>query len=108
MTEKKQPFGDPLAMAAQTGVLGRRRITSSEDPGAAVGEGVAQKPPEPIQVPAQVASADKTPDRRKKTILMTPSRARWLKIQSADENRDMSAIAEDAFALYERFYKSQQ
>lgn len=102
MMEKKQAFANPLDLAAQTGVLGRRKITSSEEPGVAVGE----ISPESTQVSTPAPrSLEETPEKKKKTILMTPERARWLKRQSADEDRDMSAIAEDAFALYEKLHQ---
>lgn len=107
MADNKQKIGDPLQEAAQTGVLGGRRPigTRQDAPSqpAAPAEPVAPAPQ------PQVASENKTtkrgkPERKKKTILFLPGRAKWLDIQAATEGREQSEIVNDALELYEKLH----
>ncbi|MGH2479449.1 MAG: hypothetical protein ACRDHW_07335 [Ktedonobacteraceae bacterium] len=109
-SSKKQAIGDPLADAAQTGMLGARRpITSRQEPETPAP--VAQEPAAPqSQAPASTVETGKNTtrkvkrEREKKTILFEPQRAKWLEIQAATERREMSDIVGEALALYERLY----
>jgi len=38
----------------------------------------------------------------KRTILFTPERAKWLKVRAAMAEKEMSAIVEEALALWEK------
>ncbi len=77
-------IGDPLANAAQSGVLGRRPSLTTK--------------------PIEQAPEKKDEARVKKTLLFSPQRAKWLKIRAAQEERDMSDIAEDALAMYQQLH----
>ena len=52
--------------------------------------------------------ADKQPGRVKRTFMLTPERAKWLKIQAAEEDRDMSDIVEEALATYKQLHPRKQ
>ncbi len=41
-------------------------------------------------------------ERVKRTILFTPERAKWLKVRAAMAEKEMSAIVEEALALWEK------
>ncbi len=81
MTDK---IGDPLAEAAQSGVLGRRPITSMQPP---QGDQVKQEP-----------------QRVKRTLMFSPALAKWLKVQAAQEEREMSEIVADALETYKQLH----
>lgn len=42
----------------------------------------------------------KGPERVQRTIYLSPALAKWVKIRAAVEEREISALAEDAFLLY--------
>ncbi|MEO9029412.1 MAG: hypothetical protein ABI413_11430 [Ktedonobacteraceae bacterium] len=115
-SSKKQTIGDPLAEAAQSGMLGGRRpITSRQEPETppSAPAPVALEPTVQTQQPQAGVSTLETGksatrrtkrEREKKTILFEPQRAKWLEIQAATERREMSDIVSEALALYERLY----
>ncbi len=89
MTDK---IGDPLAEAAQSGVLGRRPITSMQ-------------PPQPAtRVQPQGDQVKQEPQRVKRTLMFSPALAKWLKIQAAQEGREMSEIVADALETYKQLH----
>ena len=110
---KKQQIGDPLQEAAQTGVLGARRPigTRQEAPStpapAAASEPVAPTQPQAVTEDRTVTKKSK-PERRKKTILFLPERAKWLDIQAATEGREQSEIVNDALELYEKLHAKER
>lgn len=86
-------IGNPLEQAAQSGMLGQRRpLMSSLNQER---QGVAEHTPQ---------SDKEKPKRVQKTLLFTPSRAKWLKVTAAQEGREMSDIVEEALATYEKMH----
>jgi hypothetical protein len=113
MTEsKKQQIGDPLQEAAQTGVLGARRPIGTRQEAPSTPAPAA--PPEPVAPTQPQAAIEEKftkkgkPERRKKTILFLPERARWLDIQAATEGREQSEIVNDALELYEKLHAKER
>ncbi len=51
---------------------------------------------------------DKKIERVKRTFMLTPDRATWLKVQAALERREMSDIVEEALATYEQRHPRKQ
>ncbi len=99
-----QKIGNPLTDAAQSGVLGgpRRPLGMKQDTPVA---------PAAESYPEQAVSKQQARDmkeevleqeRVKRTILFTPQRAKWLKIRAAMAEKEMSAIVEEALALWEK------
>jgi hypothetical protein len=85
-------IGDPLAEAAQSGVLGRRPISSMQ-------------PPQPAtKVQPLGDQVKQEPQRVKRTLMFSPALAKWLKVQAAQEGREMSEIVADALETYKQLH----
>ena len=106
MADARQKIGDPLAEAAERGILGGRRPIGTREPPSAAPASVDVPKGETPGTPARRRKPKR--EREKKTILFEPARAQWLEIQAATERREMSDIVADALALYERLYSSEQ
>lgn len=85
-------IGDPLADAATTGVIGKRPTFAATERGQSV--------------PGRQGQSDqeKKNEREKRTLMFTPERAKWLKVQAALEGREMSEIVEEALEHYQRLH----
>jgi hypothetical protein len=96
----KQPIGNPLADAAKSGVIGQQRapITTRSGQSAGPASQARQQDDE---------SQGKEPERVKRTFMLTPERARWLKIQAAIEGREMSDIVDEALETYKQLHPEQ-
>ena len=94
MTDK---IGDPLANAAATGTLGQRKTLTS-----------VAKPAEQSQASSQEQPGQEKEERVKRTLMFTPERAKWLKVQAALEGREMSDIVEEALATYQQLHPRTQ
>ena len=95
MSESKQQIGDPLKDAATSGVIGQQRTpvtAKSQTPGAA---GQRKQEGEEVQ------------ERVKRTFMLTPERAKWLKVQAALEEREMSDIVDEALETYKQLHPEQ-
>jgi len=100
-----QKIGDPLNDAAQSGMLGgtRRPLGTRQD--TSVQSAAAPTRPEPTSAKQQardVQEASSEQERVKRTILFTPQRAKWLKVRAAMAEKEMSAVVEEALALWEK------
>jgi hypothetical protein len=98
--EPKQPIGNPLTEAAQTGMLGQRRPLGVKPTGPLQSSVIEQKVSSDVQ-PGRTGK-DEKPERIKGTILFTPERKIWLKVRAAQKNVEMSDIVEEALALWEK------
>src|SRR5258708_2215714 len=103
---KKQQIGDPLAEAAQTGMLGARRPISSREEAPAAPPPSVPEPttarPETGTIPSQLGRRPTTRERKKKTVLLEAPLSRWLDMRAASEQREMSDIVADALELYKK------
>ena len=84
---------DPLEDAATTGVIGGKRPSF-----AATGRG------QHATGRQGQADQEKKTEREKRTLMFTPERAKWLKVQAALEGREMSEIVEEALEHYQRLH----
>lgn len=85
-------IGNPLDDAAASGMLGRKQTLTS-------------KQPEPSVTRSQATTNEnQEPARKKRTLMFTPYRAKWLKVQAAQEGREMSDIVEEALATYQQLH----
>ena len=90
MTDGKDKIGDALRDAAQTGVIGARRPATTR---------------QPVLPEAKPAAQDEQrerekPERKKYTFMLSPALAKWLKIQAATEEKEMSDIVAEALESY--------
>ena len=93
--QKKDKIGDPLAEAATTGVIGRRPSFAQPQ---------AQTRPAPARPDPDGEQEEQKALRVKRTLMFTPQRAKWLKVQAAQEGREMSEIIEEALATYQQLH----
>jgi hypothetical protein len=85
-------IGNPLDDTAQSGIIGRRPTVTPR-----------QSEPVPPKNHTTPNSAQ-APARVKRTLMFTPQRAKWLKVQAAQEGREMSDIVEEALATYQQLH----
>ncbi len=90
MTDK---IGVPLDVdeTVQGGVLGPRKTITSK------------QTPQPV-TKLKDEQVDKEPERIKRTILFRPAQAKWLKVQAAQEGREMSEIVAEALEMYKKLH----
>ena len=84
-------IGDPLADAAASGRLGQKKLTTTEE------QSTSGRP-------KQSGEGEQEGGRVKRTFMLTPARAKWLKIQAAIESREMSDIVDEALMRYEQLH----
>jgi len=98
-------IGNPLTDAAQSGMLGgqRRPLGTKQDTPAVPDTEQYREPTSSKQQRArEVKEEVPEMERVKRTILFTPERAKWLKVRAAMAEKEMSAIVEEALALWEK------
>jgi hypothetical protein len=85
-------IGNPLEEAAQSGVLGRKQTFTpgQQDSTAARSQATTEREQNRVRV--------------KRTLMFTPARAKWLKVQAAQEGREMSDIVDEALATYQQLH----
>lgn len=94
MADGKQRIGDPLAEAAQSGVLGGRRpIGIRREPGAS---------PAPSPVPTSAPRPEKKEKRSREriTVYLPLDQAEWVRVQAALQRKEISEIIEGAIRFY--------
>lgn len=87
-------IGDPLSQVAESGTLGRKSQVPTTPK-----EEVPTTPARP-----RTAVGQEQQTRVKRTLMFTPQRAKWLKVQAAQEGREMSDIVEEALATYQQLH----
>lgn len=99
-----QKIGNPLTDAAQSGILGgqRRPLGTKQDIPAVPDTEQYKESAIPKQQGREVKEEVPEQERVKRTILFTPTRAKWLKVRAAMAEKEMSAIVEEALALWEK------
>ncbi len=97
-------IGNPLTDAAQSGILGgqRRPLGTKQDTPVEPDAGQYKEPTISKQQAREVKEEATEQERVKRTILFTPERAKWLKVRAAMAEKEMSAIVEEALALWEK------
>jgi hypothetical protein len=123
MSAKKE-IGDPLERLAQTGKIGSASgsqksglpttqtasspaVQTSSNLEVQQSKSLATQTSSSLKVQnasdsavQQSSSPEVKTDRVQRTIYLSPGLAKWIKIRAAIEEREISALAEDAFLLY--------
>ncbi len=99
-----QKIGNPLTDAAQSGMLGgqRRPLGTKDTPAMPIAEPYTEPMISKQQRARETKEETLEQERVKRTILFTPERAKWLKVRAAMAEKEMSAIVEEALALWEK------
>lgn len=103
MADGKQRIGDPLAEAAQSGILGGRRPIGvrQEPPGAPPPSIPVSAPaPRPAPVPAQSAEKKEKRSRERMTVYLPPDLAEWVRVRAARQRKEISEIIESTISFY--------
>lgn len=105
MADGKQRIGDPLAEAAQSGVLGGRRpIGVRQDPPASLPPVPSVSPPAPapapVSRPASTSEKKEKRNRERLTVYLPPDLAEWVRVRAARQRKEISEIIEDTINLY--------
>lgn len=100
MSDGKQKIGNPLAEAAQSGVLGGRKPISIRQELSA-----APAPPAPTPTPEPAPSAQTQEKKEKRsrerlTVYLPSDQAEWVRVRAALQRKEISEIVEETISFY--------